>query len=294
MQIRTERIAPNFYALTGSPGVDPAHPDAAGGTIGVLTGPDGVLMVDASYYPVTGKVVAAIRTITLAPIRYLVNTHFHIDHTGGNANVAGAGALLFARQEVYDELQQLTLPPVALEAAGPQVPARLPVVTYRLGQSVTLRMNDEVVDLIPVAAAHTTGDTMVRFEHADLVMVGDFFRSYGYPFIDTDNGGTLNGTLDALDAVLKLAGPHTRIVPGHGVIVGVSAVAAQRDLILRVKARVAELIREGKTLDQVVAAKPTRPYDAFVPGAATLAFPFDTTADRFVATLYTELQRAAH
>ena len=292
IQFRTERLAPNVYALTGSPNVDPAHIDAAGGRIGVLSGPDGVLLVDASYNPVTGKVIAAVRAITSAPIRYVINTHFHFDHSGGNANLAAGGALVFARQEVYDEMQA-PLPPVAVGAAGPQVPARLPVVTYRLGQTVTLRLDDEVIDLIPIANAHTAGDTMVRFEHADLLLVGDFFRSFGYPFVDTTNGGTLQGTLDALEAVVKLAGPHTRIAPGHGAIVDRSAVAAQRDLILHVRARVAELIREGKTLAEVVAARPTAPFDAEVPGANSSGFPFATSAERFVTEVYTQLQSAA-
>lgn len=287
LQFRTERLAPRVYALTGSPNVDPGHPDAAGGRIGVLTGPDGVLLVDASYHAATGKAVAAIRAITSAPIRYVINTHVHADHTGGNADFAEAGALVFARQEVYDEMLVPLVPPPPPGVTGPASTARLPVVTYRLGQTVTLRLDDEIVDLIPIAAAHTAGDTMVRFEHADLLFVGDFFRTFGYPFIDTTNGGTLHGMLNALASVVELAGPHTRIIPGHGVIVERAAVAAQRDLILHVRARVAELIREGKTLVEVIAARPTAPYDAEVLGANA------TSADRFVTELYTQLEGAA-
>ena len=191
IQILTEKIAPNLYILSGSAGADPAHEDAAGGRIGVLAGPDGIFMVDAQYAQITDKVVAAIRQISSEPIRFLVNTHVHGDHTAGNANFVKMGALLFAREELREELSRPPAPATAGNPAPARDPARLPVVTYGMGDPVKLRLNGEVVDLIPVRAAHTGGDTMIRFENADVIMIGDFYRNYGYPFIDTNNGGCL-------------------------------------------------------------------------------------------------------
>src|SRR5512140_2110533 len=211
IEILTEKIAPNLYMLSGSAGADPGHEDAAGGRIGVLAGPDGIFMVDSQYAQITDKVAAAIRKISPEPIRFLVNTHVHPDHTAGNANFVKMGALLFAREELREELSR----PPAGRGTGknptpPGDPARLPVVTYGMGDPVKLRLNGEIVDLIPVRAAHTGGDTMIRFENADVIMIGDFYRNYGYPFIDTNNGGTLKGALDALDYVVKISGPNTK------------------------------------------------------------------------------------
>src|SRR5438105_2476353 len=263
IEILTEKIAPNLYMLAGSAGADPGHQDAAGGRIGVLTGPDGIFMVDAQYAQITDKVVAAIRKISSEPIRFLVNTHVHGDHTAGNANFVKMGALLFAREELREELSR---PPAPAAGGTPPArdPARLPVVTYGMGDPVKLRMNGEIVDLIPVRAAHTGGDTMVRFENADVIMIGDFYRNYGYPFIDTNNGGTLKGALEALDATMKLAGPNTRLIPGHGTIINRTDIVPYRDMILGVQAKVQQMISQGKSEQEVLAAKVTAPYDAKV------------------------------
>jgi cyclase len=278
IEMLTEKIGPNLYLLTGSAGADPGHQDGAGGRIGVLAGPDGIFMVDAQYAQITDKVVAAIRKISPEPIRFLVNTHLHIDHTGGNANFVKMGALLFGREELREEMSR---------AAGD--PARLPLVTYGMGDPVKLRLNGEIVDLIPVRAAHTGGDTMIRFENADVIMIGDFYRNYGYPFIDTNNGGTLKGALEALDATLKLAGPNTRLVPGHGTIINRTDIVPYRDMILGVQAKVQQMISEGRSEQEVVAARVTAPYDAKVPGGL-LPAGAGTSADRFVRMVYSQLK----
>jgi glyoxylase-like metal-dependent hydrolase (beta-lactamase superfamily II) len=158
-----------------------------------------------------------------------------------------------------------------------------------MGDPVKLRLNGEIVDLIPVRAAHTGGDTMIRFENADVIMIGDFYRNYGYPFIDTNNGGTLKGALEALDETMKLAGPNTRLVPGHGTIINRSDIVPYRDMILSVQAKVQQMIREGKSEDEVVAAKVTAPYDAKVPGGL-LPAGAGTSADRFVHMVYAQLK----
>jgi len=288
IEILTEKIAPNLYMLSGSAGTDPGHQDGAGGRIGVLAGPDGIFMVDSQYGQITDKVVAAIRKISSEPIRFLVNTHLHIDHTGGNANFVKMGALLFAREELREEMSR-PAPSAAGNAAPARDPARLPVVTYGLGDPLKLRLNGEIVDLIPVRAAHTGGDTMIRFENADVIMIGDFYRNYGYPFIDTNNGGTLQGALEALDATMKLAGPNTRLVPGHGTIINRTDIVPYRDMILSVRDKVQQMISEGKSEQEVIAAKVTAPYDAKVPGGL-LPAGAGTSADRFVRMVYSQLK----
>jgi cyclase len=289
IEILTEKIAPNLYILSGSAGADPGHEDAAGGRIGLLVGPDGIFMVDAQYAQITDKVVAAIRKISSEPIRFLVNTHVHGDHTAGNANFVKMGALLFAREELREELSRPPAPTAAGNPAPARDPARLPVVTYGMGDPLKLRLNGEIVDLIPVRAAHTGGDTMIRFENADAIMIGDFYRNYGYPFIDTNNGGTLKGALEALDATMKLAGPNTRLIPGHGSIINRTDIVPYRDMILGVQAKVQQMISEGKSEREVLAAKVTAPYDATVPGGL-LPAGAGTSADRFVSMVYSQLK----
>jgi len=269
VQIKTTKIGGNFYTLEGS-----------GGTIGVLAGPDGVLMVDAQFAPLSDKIVAAIKQISDGRIRFLVNTHVHGDHTGGNENIGKLGATILARENLRARLMK----PAPLANGRPGVPtaaAGLPVVTY--DAPVVFHMNGEDVQLIPVPVAHTDGDTMVYFANTNVIMTGDFYRSTGYPNIDRANGGTMNGMLAGFDAIIKLARPDTKIVPGHGAIVDKTAVAAHKAMMEGVRDKVAPLVRQGKTQEEVVAAKPTSEYDARVPQAAQ-------TSDRFVGQLYAEIK----
>src|SRR2546425_9970360 len=150
IEIKTDKVAPNLYMLSGSEGVDPGHPDGAGGRIGVLAGPDGIFMVDSQYMQIGDKVLAAVRRVDAGPIRFLVNTHIHGDHTAGNATFAKLGAVLLAREELRDGMARQPATPAPAPARDP---ARLPVVTYGMGEPVRLRMNGETVELIPVRAA---------------------------------------------------------------------------------------------------------------------------------------------
>ncbi len=239
MTMRVDRLGENFYTLTGLNGAG-----RTGGAIGVLTGPDGIFMVDATFGPLTGKVVAAIKTFSSAPIRFIVNTHSHGDHTGGNANLVKMGATILARPELR----------AALAAQPGFDPAGLPEITYT--SPLTLHMDGEEVVLIPVPPAHTDGDTMVYFRLADVLMIGDFFRA-GYPNI----GGTLSGMIDALGMAIAVVGPNTRVVPGHGPIMKRADIIAHRDMVVAVRDRVSELIKQGKSEDDVVAAHPTASFD---------------------------------
>jgi cyclase len=159
-----------------------------------------------------------------------------------------------------------------------------------MGDPVRFRMNGETVELIPVRAAHTGGDTMVRFVNADLIMIGDFYRNFGYPFIDTNNGGSLKGALDGLELTMKIAGPDTRLIPGHGTYINRTDIIPYRDMILDVQNKVQALIAEGKTLQEVLAAKVTSAYDTKVPGGLLPAGAAGTSADRFVSMVYSQLK----
>jgi len=288
IEIKTDKVAPNLYMLSGSENVDPGHPDGAGGRIGVLAGPDGIFMVDSQYLQIGDKVLAAIRRIDSGPIRFLVNTHIHGDHTAGNATFAKLGAVILAREELREGMLR---PPAPASAPGPpRDPARLPVVTYGMGEPVRFRMNGETVELIPVRAAHTGGDTIIRFVNADVIMIGDFYRNFGYPFIDTNNGGSLKGALDGLELTMKIAGPKTRLIPGHGTYINRTDIVPYRDMILAVQTKVQQLIAQGKTLQEVLAAKVTTPYDPKVPGGLLPAGAVGTSADRFVSMVYSQLK----
>jgi cyclase len=288
IEITTDQIAPNLYMLSGSAGLDPSHEDAAGGRIGVLAGPDGILMVDAQYAELGDKVLAAIKRISSAPIRFLVNTHIHRDHTAGNAKFAKLGATIFAREELRAGMSGAARSLNGSPAPASD-PAAIPVVTYGMGEPVRLHLNGEIVDLVPIRAAHTGGDTMIRFEHANAIMIGDYYRNFGYPFIDINNGGSLQGMLEALDFTMKVAGPDTRLVPGHGTLIKRADLIPYRDMIFAVQGKVRELVTQGRSLQDVLAAHVTAPFDATVPGGL-LPAGAGTSADRFVTEVYQELK----
>jgi cyclase len=269
VEIKTTKISNNFYTLEGQ-----------GGTIGVLVGPEGIFMVDSQFAPLSQKIAAAIHQISDKPIRFMVNTHVHGDHTGGNENFAKMGATIFAR----DELRWRLAHPAPGANGAPGVPApadALPVVTYE--GPVTIHMDGEDVHLIPIHRAHTDGDTLVYFPNNDVLMTGDYYRSIQYPNIDRVNGGSLEGMIEGLGITIGMAGPHTKIIPGHGATVDRAALTAHRDMILVVRDKVAALVQQGKTVDEVLAAKPTSDYDSIVPNAST-------TSERFVRQLYAELK----
>jgi cyclase len=277
-EIKTTRLASDFYTLEGVGGT--RQP----GTTSLLTGPDGVLLVDSQFAPLTERLVAAIRKISDQPIRFLINTHVHADHTGGNENLAKLGVLIFSRDQLRARLEHPAPAPDGSPVRSAPAGA-LPVVTY--DGPVTIHVNGEDVQLIPMRNAHTDGDTLVIFPGHDILAIGDYFRSTEYPYVDLTNGGTLTGLLAALDATIARAGPKTRIIPGHGPVVGRDALIKQRDMVLAVRDRVAPLVSHGKSLEEVIAAKPTAAFDAQVPQSAE-------TAERFIWWIYTEVKAAQH
>jgi glyoxylase-like metal-dependent hydrolase (beta-lactamase superfamily II) len=269
VEIKANKITDKFYTLDGQ-----------GGTIGVLIGPDGVFMVDTQFAPLSDKIAAAIKQLTPQPIKFVVNTHVHGDHSGGDENFGKMGATIIAREELRFRLAH-PAPQANGQPGVPTAAVGLPKQTYR--ERLTLHMNGEEVQLIAVPRAHTDGDTMIYFPGLDIVMTGDFYRSIQYPNVDRNNGGSLQGLIDGLGMVIGRAGPSTKIIPGHGPTVDRSAVVAHRDLVLAVRDRVAPLVAQGKSEDEVVAAKVTADLDAKVQQAGT-------TGERFVRQVYAELK----
>jgi cyclase len=269
VEITTTKLAADFYTLEGQ-----------GGTISMLAGPDGVLLVDSQFAPLTDKLVAAIRKISDRPIRFLVNTHLHGDHVGGNENFARLGVTIFSREQLRARLAA----PAQASGGAPTAaaaPLALPVVTY--DAPVTIHLNGESVQLIPIRAAHTDGDTLIAFPRHDIIAVGDYYRGIGFPRIDRGNGGTLAGLLAGFNETINRAGPNTRVIPGHGPVTDRNALIVQRDLIIAMRDKVAPLVKQGKTVEEVLAAKLTAPYEEKVPQGAQ-------TAEQFIRWLYAELK----
>jgi glyoxylase-like metal-dependent hydrolase (beta-lactamase superfamily II) len=267
-QVTLTKLGGNVYGIDGQ-----------GGRAAALIGPEGVFLVDAQFPAVTDRIVAAIKEVSPAPIRFLVNTHVHGDHSGGNENFAKLGATILGRPALRDRL----LHPVA--APGGQVPAvapplALPIVLYN--QPITVMLDGETVQLVPLPPSHTDGDTAVKFVQADVLMTGDVFRSAGFPAADRNAGGTLKGLLESIETFIAMSGPNTKVVPGHGPVADRAALVFHREVIVTVRDRIAKAIAEGKTLDQIRAMKPTADFDQRVGGPANFI-------PQFVDTLYAEL-----
>lgn len=285
----TAKMSPNLFVLHGSQGLDPAHPDASGGRAMALFGPDGVLLVDTENRQVAEKTLAAIRSFTDAPIRILVNTHIHSDHTGANAFFAKQGALIFAQENLQSEMARPPRRANGQPAPAPEA-AAVPVVTYKYNPAmpgepaVTFTMNGEVVDFIPMMPSHTAGDTIVRFRKANVIYIEDFYRNFGYPFADQANGGSIKGMIEAVDLFTKLAGPDTTLIPGHGRLVKKNDLLGYRAMLVDVLAKVTALRNQGKSLKEVLAANLTAPYDATTEGDT------QESKDRFITEVFDEVR----
>jgi cyclase len=278
VQIKTNKVSDNFYTLDGQ-----------GGTIGLLVGPDGVFMVDAQFAPLHDKIMAAIKAITNQPVKFVVNTHVHGDHTGGDEAMGKEGALIVARNELRQRLMHPN-PGGNGQPVPPTMPIGLPKITYN--NPVQFRMNGENAVLIPIPRAHTDGDTMVRFNANDIIMTGDFYRSVQYPNIDRGNGGGLNGMIAGLGQILARSGPNTKIIPGHGPTVDRNAVMVHRDMLLSVRDRVSGMIKQGRSEADVVAAKPWSDWDSkIVQSDAKVGNTPQLVAARFATQVYAELKQ---
>ena len=246
VEIETQQVAEGIYMLQGS-----------GGNIGVCIGEDGVLLVDDQFAPLTDKILAAIAKITDQPVRFVLNTHYHPDHVGGNENFGKAGALLVAHDAVRARL--LAQRRTAADAPPPTA-GTLPLITF--DDSLTFHVNGTDIAAFHVAPAHTDGDAIVVIRTGNVVHMGDCFFNGLYPYIDVAAGGGIEGMIAAIDRVLPSIGPDTKIIPGHGPLSDRAGLVAFRDMLAAVRDRMKPLVATGKSLEEVKAAKPTADFDA--------------------------------
>jgi cyclase len=249
VQIEAEQVAEGLYMLTGQ-----------GGNLGLSVGDDGACLIDDQFAPLSGKILAAIKELTPKPLRFVINTHYHGDHTGGNENLGRAGALLVAQENVRRRMAAGTFNEAFNRRVEPAPDDALPVVTF--SEAATLHWNGEEIRVFFVGPAHTDGDSIVHFVKGDVFHMGDTFFNGIYPFIDVSAGGRIDGMIAAADRVLKVATGKTRLIPGHGPVGSKADLQAYRDMLAEVRDRVAKLAAEGKSPEEIVAAKPTAEFDA--------------------------------
>jgi len=248
VQIKTTKVAEGIYMLEGE-----------GGNIGVSAGEDGVFLIDDQFAPLTPKIVAAVKAISDKPIRFLMNTHWHGDHVGGNENLGKAGVVIIAHDNVYKRMSVGGAITALKQNYAPAPRAALPVVTFN--QTATFRLNGDDVTSTHLPPAHTDGDAFVRFAKANVVHTGDVFAAYRYPFMDVESGGSVKGVLRAIDAMLPMMDDNTRVIPGHGGLSSKKDVLAYRRMVSTAIAKVEPMVKSGKTLQQVIDAKPLREFD---------------------------------
>lgn len=249
VEIQTVPVAENIYMLLGE-----------GGNIGVSAGDDGVFLIDDQFAPLTAKIQTAIAELSDQPIRFLLNTHWHFDHTGGNENLGNAGVVIVAHDEVYTRMStdqfieafQLTIP------ASP--PAALPVITFN--DTATFHLNGQTIHAFHVEPAHTDGDTVIHFQEADVIHAGDIYFNGVYPFIDSSSGGSIAGMIRGAEQILALAGEDTQIIPGHGPLSTRAELEAYRQMLVEVRLLTESAIANGLSLEEFIASNPTAKYDA--------------------------------
>ncbi len=249
IEIEVHEVAPGILMLVGQ-----------GGNIGVSYGEDPVFMVDAQFGQLTEKILAAINTRTAKPVQFVLNTHWHGDHVGGNENFSARGALIMAHEKVHARLSVDQF----LGAFGSKVPAApkgtLPVITFT--ENISFHWNGDTIEIFHAPEAHTDGDVIVHFHKANVIHMGDTYFNGMYPFIDVDTGGSIDGMVAVADAVLARCDENTRVIPGHGPLSNQSELQAYREMMATVREAVAKLMREGKSREEVIAAKPTAALDA--------------------------------
>ncbi|GMG87113.1 MBL fold metallo-hydrolase [Biformimicrobium ophioploci] len=248
VEITTEQVAENIHMLQGR-----------GGNIGVSVGEDGVFMVDDQYAPLTGKILKAISELSDKPVRFVINTHWHGDHTGGNENLSGEGALIIAHENVRKRMSADQVMEVFKRTVPAAPEAALPVITFT--DATTFYWNDEEIHVFHIDPAHTDGDSIVHFRKANVIHMGDTFFNGSYPFVDTSAGGDIDGVIANAERIMALSDEKTRIIPGHGPLTDKAGLTAYRDLLVELRDRIKALVDKGMSREAVIAAKPTAEYD---------------------------------
>jgi glyoxylase-like metal-dependent hydrolase (beta-lactamase superfamily II) len=248
VEIQAQKLSDSVYMLTG-----------AGGNIGLSIGDDAVVMVDDQFAPLTDKIKQAIGKLTPKPVKFLVNTHWHFDHTGGNENFGAAGAAIVAHENVRKRMSvESTIEFLGMKfKAEPR--AALPSITF--ARDTTFNVNGDELYVLHVANAHTDGDSIVHFRKSNVIHMGDTFFNKLYPFIDSSSGGSVDGVIANADRVLKIAGDDTKIIPGHGPLATKADLKAYRDMLAAISGRIKKQVKAGKTLAQVIDSKPTSEFD---------------------------------
>ncbi len=249
IQVRSQALRGGVYMLTG-----------AGGNIGLSVGDDGAFIVDDQYAPLTPRILTAIGAITSRPIRFVINTHWHGDHTGGNENVGRTGAVIVAHNNVRKRMSVEQFNEVFNRRTPPSPAGALPVVSFN--DSITFHLNGDDLIAFHIPPAHTDGDAIIHFSKADVVHMGDTFFATGYPFVDVSSGGHVNGIIGVADRVLAMCKPATIIIPGHGPVSDCANLREYRNMVASVRDKVRAEMQKGRTLEQLKAAGLTAEYDA--------------------------------
>lgn len=248
VEITSEKVADNIYMLTG-----------AGGNIAVSAGSDGVFMIDGQFAPLSEKITTAIKAISNQPIRYLFNTHWHGDHTGGNENFSKKGATIVAHKNVRNRMSTEQ----TIQAFGRKVPASpeaaLPAITF--DDDISFHLNGEQVYAFHVHNAHTDGDAIVYFITSNVIHLGDTYFNGNYPFYDVSSGGSIDGMIKSANKVLFLIDEDTKVIPGHGKLSNKKELIAYRDVLMKVRDIVKKAIADGMTIEEIKAANLTKAFD---------------------------------
>ncbi len=247
VRIETAEVVPGIYVLFGR-----------GGNIGLTVGVDGAAIIDDQFADMVPKIRAAVALLSEKPVSFVINTHLHGDHTGGNDGFGKAGAVIIAHENVRKRLGAAQVNPSNNQVTPARAREALPVVTF--ADSATLHFNDDDLEFTHLPNAHTETDIVIRFRKANVVHMGDVFTG-GFPFIDGNNGGTLDGYIAAQEKVLGMIDDQTRVIRGHGPIGNKADLQAYRDMLVTVRDRVAKLVKSGKTQEQVVEARPTKEFE---------------------------------
>ena len=249
VKIRPVKITDNIYMLKGS-----------GGNIGVLIGKDGTLMIDNQFAPLSNKINGAIKPLDPGEIRFLINTHLHGDHSGGNENFKRMGVTVVAHDLARERMGKEQVNKAMNRVTPPREKDALPVITF--SDKLNFHLNDEDIVLHHFDAGHTDGDLIVQFKNANVVHTGDAFVRYGYPFIDVSSGGSVNGFISTLDKILLLIDDNTKVIPGHGEPATKADVKKVRDAVADIRDQVSSALKKGKKTEDISALGISDKYDA--------------------------------
>lgn len=248
-----------------------------GGNVGLSVGEDGAFLVDDKFAPLTDEIRAAVASVSDSEVEFVMNTHWHGDHVGGNENFGEAGSLIVAHENVRKRMNPRAFRDL-MGRSEQAPPAALPVITFT--DAVTFHWNGDDIRAFHVEHAHTDGDAIIHFPENDVLHMGDTFFNGFYPFVDVESGGSIHGMVTAARRALDLSGPDTRIIPGHGPLAGIEDLRAYHGMLRAVRDRVQDLIDEGRSLEEVVEAGPTERFDAEWGGSDFMP------PDRFACLVY--------